>query len=43
MHEPVGGWRLPKTGDIRLSQEEFLNTIMDIAKKHNFMFDFLRP
>ena len=27
MHEPVGGWRLPKTGDIRLSQEDFLNTI----------------
>ena len=27
LHEPVGGWRLPKNGDKHLSQEDYLNTI----------------
>ena len=33
LHEPVGGWRLPKSGDTHLSQESYLNTIK--SKKNN--------
>ncbi len=33
LHEPVGGWRLPKRGDTHLSQEIYLNTIK--SKKNN--------
>ena len=33
LHEPVGGWRLPKIGDIHLSQEKYLNTIKSIKNK----------
>ena len=32
MHEPVGGWRLPKSGQIKLSQEQYLNTIKSNKK-----------
>jgi len=34
LHEPVGGWRIPKTGDIHLSQEKYLNTIKSIKNKN---------
>ena len=34
LHEPVGGWRLPKSGEIKLSQEQFLNTIKSIKNKN---------
>ena len=33
MHEPVGGWRLPKSGQIKLSQEQYLNTIKNIKNR----------
>ena len=33
LHEPVGGWRLPKKGDIHLSQEQYLNTIKSLKNK----------
>tara|TARA_B100000686_G_scaffold137587_1_gene144814 strand:- start:645 stop:1589 length:945 start_codon:yes stop_codon:yes gene_type:complete len=33
MHEPVGGWRLPKNLKNHLSQEEYLNTIKKIKNK----------
>lgn len=33
MHEPVGGWRLPKSGQIKLSQEQYLNTIKKIKNR----------
>ena len=34
LREPVGGWRIPKTGDIHLSQEKYLNTIKSIKNKN---------
>ncbi len=34
LHEPVGGWRLPKSGDTLLSQESYLNTIKSKKKKN---------
>ena len=34
LHEPVGGWRIPKKGDIHLSQEKYLNTIKSIKNKN---------
>ena len=33
LHEPVGGWRLPKKGNIILSQEQYLNTIKKIKNQ----------
>ncbi len=33
MHEPVGGWRLPKSGQIKLGQEQYLNTIKNIKNR----------
>ena len=33
LHEPVGGWRLPKSGHIKLSQEQYLNTIKKIKNR----------
>ena len=33
MHEPVGGWRLPKNLKNHLSQEEYLNTIKKSKNK----------
>ena len=33
LHEPVGGWRLPKNLKNHLSQEEYLNTIKKIKNK----------
>ena len=33
MHEPVGGWRLPKNGKVYLSQEQYLNTIKSLKKR----------
>ena len=33
MHEPVGGWRLPKNLENHLSQEEYLNTIKKSKNK----------
>ncbi len=33
LHEPVGGWRLPKKGNIILSQEQYLNTIKKIKNR----------
>ena len=33
MHEPVGGWRLPKNLNNHLSQEEYLNTIKKSKNK----------
>ncbi len=33
LHEPVGGWRLPKSGHIKLSQEQYLNTIKNIKNR----------
>ena len=33
LHEPIGGWRLPKKGDIHLSQEQYLNTIKSLKNK----------
>ncbi len=33
MHEPVGGWRLPKSGQIKLSQEQYLNSIKNIKNR----------
>ena len=33
MHEHVGGWRLPKSGQIKLSQEQYLNTIKNIKNR----------
>ena len=33
LHEPVGGWRLPKNLKIHLSQEEYLNTIKKSKNK----------
>ena len=32
LHEPVGGWRLPKNGNIHLSQEKYLNTTKSSAE-----------
>ncbi len=34
LHEPVGGWRLPKSGDTHLSQENYLNTIKSKKNKN---------
>ena len=34
LHEPVGGWRLPKSGDTHLSQESYLNTIKSKKNKN---------
>lgn len=34
LHEPVGGWRLPKSGDKHLSQESYLNTIKSKKNKN---------
>ncbi len=34
LHEPVGGWRLPKNGDTHLSQESYLNTIKSKKNKN---------
>ena len=33
LHEPVGGWRLPKSGHVKLSQEQYLNTIKNIKNR----------
>jgi len=33
IHEPVGGWRLPKNLNDNLSQEKYLNTIKKLKKK----------
>ena len=33
MHEPIGGWRLPKFGETKLSQEQYLNTIKNIKNR----------
>ncbi len=43
LHEPVGGWRLPKNGDKHLSQEDYLNTIKskknrNLINKSNLAF-----
>ena len=43
LHEPVGGWRLPKSGDTHLSQEDYLNTIKskknrNLINKSNLAF-----
>ena len=38
LHEPVGGWRLPKSGDTHLSQESYLNTIKSKKNKSNLAF-----
>ena len=43
LHEPVGGWRLPKNGDKHLSQEDYLNTIeskknRNLINKSNLAF-----
>ena len=32
-HEPVGGWRLPKSNKKHLSQEQYLNTIKSLKNK----------
>ena len=34
LHEPVGGWRLPKSSDTHLSQESYLNTIKSKKNKN---------
>ena len=34
LHEPVGGWRLPKVGNITLSQEKYLNTIKSLKNRN---------
>ncbi len=34
LHEPVGGWRLPKSGETHLSQENYLNTIKSKKNKN---------
>ena len=34
LHEPVGGWRLPKVGNITLSQEKYLNTIKSLKNQN---------
>ncbi len=34
LHEPVGGWRLPKSGDMHLSQESYLNSIKSKKNKN---------
>ena len=33
LHEPIGGWRLPKFGETKLSQEQYLNTIKNIKNR----------
>ena len=43
LHEPVGGWRLPKNSDKHLSQEDYLNTIKskknrNLINKSNLAF-----
>ena len=43
LHEPVGGWRLPKNDDKHLSQEDYLNTIKskknrNLINKSNLAF-----
>ncbi len=43
LHEPVGGWRLPKNGEKYLSQEDYLNTIKskknrNLINKSNLAF-----
>ena len=33
LHELIGGWRLPKFGETKLSQEQYLNTIKNIKNR----------
>ena len=33
LHELIGGWRLPKFGENKLSQEQYLNTIKNIKNR----------